>query len=308
VRVLAAVAVAAVLIGAPAVAQAAYSPKLSVAFQPATPSTAVGTTSTLTQAQGETANKTIRVHYPPQFGFNPGFAVTGCAADAEKANNCPAESQIGTDTAQTILGTSSGPVYLTTDFRLLLYLRTVNGLIQQKFVGYFRLSPDGGADTILDDLPNFPATSSSVTLEPGSKSMLLTPRACGTYTITGHFTSQKGEEATSTADVQIAGCDAEPHFSRVWLTGRGASARLEWALSDAGQSTVVQLQRVKTSHGIQSRRSLWSRVAGASKGTNSMAVGALRSGNYRFALRVKSARGVATDVGGITFAVGRRRR
>ena len=304
-RVRAAVGVAAVLIAAPAAAQAAYAPKLSVQFQPATSSTAAGVTSTLTQAQGETANKTIRVHYPAQFGFNPGFAVTGCPADAESANRCPAESQIGDVTAQTILGTSSGPVYLTTDFRLLLYLRTIEGLVQQKFVGYFRLSPDGGVDTVLDDLPNFPATSSSVTLQPGSKSMLLTPRTCGAYTITGHFTSQKEEEATSSADVQIAGCDSEPHFSRISLA-RGRVLR--WDLSDTGSSTIVQLQRVKASHGVQQRRLLWSRVGSASKGTNSMAIGALRAGNYRFGLRVKSARGIATDVGSIAFAVGRRAR
>jgi hypothetical protein len=297
-------AIVVLLAGAPATSEAAYAPKLSVTFQPATAGAPAGVTTTLTQAQGETANKTIRVHYPGDFGFNPGFAVSGCPPDAEKSNSCPADSQIGNATAETVLGASSGPVFLTTDFRILVYLRTLDGLVSEKFVGYFRLSPDGGSDTVLDDLPNFPSTSSSVTLDPGPKSLLLMPRTCGSYAIVGHFTSQRGEEATSTSSVQIGGCDSAPRISRVWR----AANRLYWNLTDAGSKTAIALQRLRTSHGIQWRRSLWSRTGSASRGVNSMPLARLAPGDYRFALKVSSAGGAPTDVSSLAFTVRRGRR
>src|SRR5205807_974313 len=139
---------------------------------------------------------------------------SGCPPSAESADSCPPESQIGTASADTSLGSFSGPVYFTPDFRLLIYLRSLAGLVQQKFVEYFQVTPDGGIDAIIDNLPNFSATSSTVTLQPGPRSPLLTPRECGAYTIEGHFTSQNGEQASSPATVQISGCQSLPSIER----------------------------------------------------------------------------------------------
>src|SRR5205807_1353461 len=166
----------------------------------------------------------------------------------------------------TVLGTFSGPVYFTSDFRLLIYLRGPGGTLQQKFIGYFQLAADGGVDAVIDNLPNFSATSSTVTLEPGPRSLLLTPAACGTYPIAGYFTSQNGEQARSTAQVRISGCDSQPYIVGVWL----APGKLHWELSDIGSRTKITLQRLKTIHGMQVRQVIWSRSGSAVKGPNSM--------------------------------------
>ena len=315
-----ALSLAALLMGGQAGAQASYAPALSVTFGPATPDTPASVTSTVTQAPGETANKTIRVHYPPQFGFNPGFAVVGCPPSAERADACPPESQIGTASAQTALGSFSGPVYFTPDFRLLIYYRGAAGLVAQRIVGYFQVTADGGVDAVVDNLPDVPATSSTITLDPGPKSPLLTPRACGRYTIVGHFTSQNEEQATSPSTVQIGPCDYPPAIDRSWLTpatltsatkpgAPAPTAILYWDLTAPGASTTVELQRVGTSNALEVRQPLWSKMVGASQGLNSMSFaaaagrGPLPPGDYRLALTVTDTRGVPSDSTAVTFTI-----
>ncbi len=291
-------------------AMASFSPQLSIAFQPSTASTAPAVASTLIYRPGDTPPKTIRVHYPPGFGFNPDFSVTGCAPAAESSDTCPASSQIGTASAETSLGEFSGPVYFTPDYRLLIYLRGASGLVQSKFVGYFQDAPDGGFDAVIDNLPNVPATSSSITLQGGTRSPLLTPAACGTYPIVGYFTSQNDEQATSTARVTVTGCDSQPLIERVWLSRatlsranqRGGSDTLRWELLATGGWTRVSLQRLRMIRGMQIRHTLWSRPAAASEGINSLTFKAtvrgrpLRPGHYQLVVAAFSTQGHPSDL------------
>jgi hypothetical protein len=300
----------------PGTAQASYSPTLSIAFQPATAATAPAVSSTLTYNPGDTPSKTIRIHYPPGFGFNPGFDVAGCSAAQESSNSCPASSQIGTAGAVTTIGNLSGPVYFTSDYRLLIYLSGPGGVAQSKFVGYFQDTPDGGFDAVIDNLPDFPASSSSISLEGGSRSPLLTPGICGTYPIVGHFTSQNGEQASSTATVHLTGCDTQPAFERAWVTPRSfrASARgpvgvLRWELSGPGARTTVWLERLLMRNGLEVRRTLWSRAAGATVGVNQLRFRAasgrrrLPPGRYAFVLAAYSQAGRPSDRATVPFAV-----
>jgi hypothetical protein len=299
-------------------AMASFSPQLSIAFQPSTASTAPAVTSTLTNRPGDTPPKTIRVHYPPQFGFNPDFGVSGCPPAAESSDSCPAASQIGTANAETSLGEFSGPVYFTPDYRLLIYLRGAGGLVQSKFTGYFQDAPDGGVDAVVDNLPDFPANSSSITLEGGTKSPLLTPGACGTYPIVGHFTSHNDDQATSTAQVTITGCDSQPTIGRVWLTHptlrhtqHGAGDTLHWELSATGGRTEVSLQRLRMIRGMQIRRTIWSRPRGASNGINSLNFNAsvrghpLSPGHYQLVVAVFSTQGHPSDLVSVALKVSR---
>jgi hypothetical protein len=278
----------------------------SIAFTPPTAATAPAVTSTLTYRPGDTPPKTIRVHYPPQFGFNPGFGATGCPPAAENSDSCPASSQIGTASAETSAGEFAGPVYFTPDYRLVIYLRGVGGVVQSKFIGYFQDAPDGGFDAVIDNLPNFPASSSSINLEGGSKSPLLTPAACRTYPIVGDFISQNGERATSTGHVTITGCDSYPTIGRVWLSHatlrHGASDTLYLELSAAGGDTRVSLERLRMIRGVEVQRTLWSRTAGASEGINSLSFKPsvrgrpLAPGRYQLVVAAFSTEGKPSDL------------
>lgn len=302
---------ASLLLASPSIALATYAPALSVTFQPPTAATAPAVIETLTNQPGDTPSKTIRIHYPPQFGFNPNFGVTGCPPAAEHSDSCPADSQIGSASAETTLGHFSGPVYFTPDYRILIYLRGVAGVVQSKFVGYFQDAPDGGFDAVLDNLPDVPSSSSSIRIEGGARSSLLTPAACGSYPIVGHFTSQNGEQATSTATVQISGCDSQPTIERAWLTRStlivtgshgAASDALHWTLSDVGARATVSLQRLKVIRGMEVPRTLWSRPASAQTGTNSLRFRAaagghpLHPGHYRLTVAVFSLQGHPSDL------------
>ncbi len=134
-----AVLVAVALLALPAPALAAYAPRLEVRVDPPTPDTAAALTATLRQEPGESANRREVVRFPPELRFNPGFAVRGCDRAQEAAETCPESSRIGTASAETEFGPFSGPVYLTDDFRTLVFLRGFAGLVQSKVEGAVRL-------------------------------------------------------------------------------------------------------------------------------------------------------------------------
>src|SRR3954471_13783107 len=68
----------------PAAAQAAYAPKLAVKIDPATPNQPVSIVSTITQASGETPNKTVKVSFPAGYTTNLSTA-TICTPEQEAA-------------------------------------------------------------------------------------------------------------------------------------------------------------------------------------------------------------------------------
>jgi hypothetical protein len=283
----------AALAAAPSV-EAAYQPTFSLHMSDTRPASAPAVTATLTQAQGEEASRRLAVRYPPQFGFNPGFAVRGCEPVEERADACPESSRIGSSRAVNLLGTFSGPVYLTADFRLLSYLRGLGGAVGERFEGKLYLHPDGSVEVVFDDLPNFPATLAETSVEGGSRGILLTPRQCGRYNVTGNFTSHGGEQVTAEVPIEVSGCPGRPVVMGLRVRPRRFSAwtTLSWRLSEPALRTSVSDQRLQRSRWRELRRL----VGPARIGANSLRISRrnLRAGRYRFVLRAVGRSGLVS--------------
>jgi hypothetical protein len=298
-------AVLMLLAAAPA-AQAAYDPRFSMKIDPTTPGSPVAITASVTQASGESATASQRVRFPPSFGFNPAFDVVPCPKAAEDAQSCPESSRIGNASAQTTLGEFTGPVHLTEDYRLVIFLRGLGGAVTQVVQGYFVLHPDGSVETVMDGLPNMQSTSGSIALMGGSKSTLLTPRTCGTHTVTAVFESHDRDRAERSAAISIAGCDTRPRFVVAAATPsrvrrRSARTVLAWRLADSGSATAVSIRRVVRSGRFDRLREELSLRAGAREGANRLALDLRRNGkplppgDYLVHLTAVSAQGRETD-------------
>lgn len=291
-------AVAAALI-VPAGAAAAYAPTLAIELGSTEPKAAPSLVTTVTQAAGESATRQVRVRYPVQFGFNPSFAVVGCTPAEEETGTCPEASRIGSARAQTSLGSFSGEVHLTTDFRLAIFLRDATGLIEMEIVGTIHVLEDGTREVVLDNLPDVPSTFSEVALEGGSKGILLNPRNCGTYSVSAQFASHAGEVATAERPVEIAGCRTGPRISGLRVRPQrfasidgssgspNAGATVSWRLSENADRTEIALQRRKP----ESWRQLTTLRGPGDAGLNELRLtGRLRGralppGGYRVVLR-----------------------
>jgi hypothetical protein len=274
--------------------EAAYQPAFSLRMSDTRPASAPAVTATLTQAPGESASRRLAVRFPPQFGFNPDFAVRGCEPAAERADACPESSRIGSSRAVNLLGTFSGPVYLTADFRLLSYLRGLGGAVGQRFEGKLYLGPDGSIEVVFDDLPNFPTTLAETAVDGGSRGLLLTPRQCGRYRVTGSFTSHSDEHVTSDVPVEITGCHARPVILglRARRPRSGTSTTLSWRLSAPALRTSVSVQRLARSRWREARRL----VGPGRRGVNRLRISGrnLRAGRYRFVLRAVARSGLVS--------------
>ena len=215
-----AAAFAAALLLVPAAAHAAYAPKLDVKIDPATPSTPPAITSTITQAAGETASKTVRVSFPAGFTApNPPVMVDICTAEQEAARACPEGSQIGK--ANATASVIALPVQLTgtvhyggvVDNKIHLIVFLDNAMLNQHVTvdGFVEVRPtDFGFDTVFDGLPDQLTTSFTLALDGAPRSLAVNPVKCGDYDFAGAFTSQKGEQATSSSTVTISGCKTPP--------------------------------------------------------------------------------------------------
>jgi len=213
---LAAAFAAALVLALPASAPAAYAPKLSVKIDPATPSTPPAITSTVTQANGETASKTVRVSFPAGFTAPSEPVVLGiCSSDQEAAHQCPDDSKIGT--ANATASVIALPVELTgtvhyggvVDNKIKLIVFLDNEMLNQHVTvdGFVEIRPsDFGFDTVFDNLPNTLTTSFTLALDGAPRSLAVNPVKCGDYDFKGGFTSQNGEQASSTSTVKITGC------------------------------------------------------------------------------------------------------
>jgi hypothetical protein len=285
-RGLLALVVCAPLALAPA-ANAAYDPHFSLELSDTRPASAPAITSTLTQRSGESANRRIAVRFPPQFGFNPAFSVSGCTAAEERASACPESSRLGSERVESMLGSFSGPVYLSEDFRLLVYLRGLAGAVQQKYEGKLYLHPDGGVEIVFDNLPNVSATLAEIATGGGSRGLVLTPLDCGRYNVTGTFTSHSGDTVERVLPIAIRGCAEAPLITRPRARPRRFRRRtlLSWRLSEAGRRTTVSVQRLRGGEWRELRR-----LRGPARaGGNRLRVSGrrLHPGRYRFVLRAE---------------------
>jgi hypothetical protein len=284
-------------------AHAAYDPRFAMTVDPATPASPTAITGTVTQASGESATRTQRVHYPPSFGFNPGFDAQLCTRAAEDAQACPEASAIGTAAVQTSFGEFTGSVHLTEDYRLVIFLRGFGGLAPaQKVEGRLEVHPDGSVETVMTDLPDVASTSGRIALLGGSKSLVLTPRTCGQHVVRAVFTSHRDEVVERTAPLAIAGCDTHPRFVI-------ASARppLVWRLDERGSATQISIRRLVRSGRLDRLREVLSLHGPAAAGVNRVAVPLrkLPTGDYRARLTVLSAQGRATDAITVRFRIRR---
>jgi hypothetical protein len=201
-------------LAAPAAAQAAYAPKLEVQVTPTdNPGGGIVFGTTVFQAGDEDATKSAVVHLPVGVAFNLKSlnALTPCKATERDAKACPENSRIGDAAADTSVGQLTGGVYLGEKVEIYIILRNPTlallGLEPKPIVGRTVFRPDGGADTVLDDLPtDATATRFQLTFRGPPKAILNSPRICGRRPFTGDFTSKNGAKVSSTAFVTFTGC------------------------------------------------------------------------------------------------------
>jgi hypothetical protein len=245
-------------LGVPAAAQAAYAPKLAVQVTPTdNPGGGIVFSSTVTQSSDEDATKTAVVHLPVGVAFNLQTLnpITPCKPSERDAKACPDGSQIGTATADTTVGQLNGNVYLGEKIEIYIILRNPTlallGQEPKPIVGRTVFRPDGGADTILDDLPtDVTPTRFQLTFKGPPKSILNSPRICGKLPFSGDFTSKNGAKVTSTSFVTFTGCRPPGvALSNVRLSPgtvrQGRNASLSYELNRAAQVEVTVRRRGK---------------------------------------------------------------
>ncbi|MDQ6914209.1 MAG: hypothetical protein M3155_00170 [Actinomycetota bacterium] len=257
-RACGALTIAVALLGAPAAAHAAYAPKLSISVDPKTTGARVALTSTITQAVGEEANRTVRVHFPLGFGFD--LSALGRLQRCADPANCPPASRLGAASADTPLGAFSGDVFLGEFPKLYVTLHhPAVSLFDQHLTGTTEFRADGGIDVVFDNLPNLPTARFTLALDGPPTSVLVAPRNCGDYEFTADFVSQSGVRTTGSATATIdAGCPA-PAFglSAVSVSPtsvvRGRTVRVRFTLPIAARYEVT-VRRMNTSRVRQRRR------------------------------------------------------
>jgi hypothetical protein len=306
---------AAAALATPRGSVAAYAPNFSVELGSPAPGIAPSVTTTVTQSEGETATRTVRVHYPPQFGFNPSFSAPGCTPAQEQAAQCPPASRIGSAEAATGLGRFAGEVYFTSDYRLAIFLRDFTGLLVTEVVGTFRVLEDGTREVALENLPDVPATSSVVALEGGSRGLLLTPENCAVYKVRALFESHEGEAVTTESPIEIAGCEGRlliealrvrpRHFSAPDGRSGNRGATLSWRLTRSAAWTDIAVER--RAEGSWRRITTLRGSAGAGQNElhlpGRLPARAQRPGRYRVVLRAVAADGARSPSRATQFRI-----
>lgn len=301
---------AALALLAPATAHAAYAPKLSVQIDPTTPRAAPAVTSTITQASGETASKTVQVAFPK--GFSPpttAVQLQACSSDQEANRACPAESKMGDAEADAspgghFTGTVDYGGFVNGKTKLIVFLSNGISLFDQTIEGFVEITPNGFVTTF-DNLPNVLTTSFVLKLDGAPRSLLTNPAACGQYTFTADFTSQQGEKAGASSPVQITDCPLPPlRIDSVRLARskirRGRSTTLRIALSEPA-SVVVTVRRPS---GARLKTYVLDGQAGANR-LRGIGRG-LRAGRYRVDVRAITTDGRRARTRHVTLRIVRR--
>lgn len=275
----------------PARAVAAYAPHLAVTISPTAAGSHVALTTTLTQASGEDANRSVRFHMP--VGFTLDGAALGSLTACDDPSSCSTSSRIGTASAETPLGSFTGGVYLGTSQRFFVELDGPVPPLNYRFTGTTSTRPDGGIDASFDQLPSFPTTRLQLALDGSPRSFLVAPTSCGDYEFSANFVSQNGAQSVDSSLVAVAGdCGSTPAFAmsgagvspRSWRRGRttalrfvlSAPAQVEVTIRRVGSRRVLQRRRRSAAAGL-------TRLAGLARG--------LRAGHYVIRVRALSSDG-----------------
>jgi hypothetical protein len=149
--------------------------------------------------------------------------------------------------------------------------QTLNGTVASTPQGFL---------TTFDNLPNILTTSLTLRLDGAPRTLLVSPDTCGPFTISGDFTSQNGERATSSTTVTVAGCPPPvPRISAVKVTPRhpraGQALRVSYRLSEAAPLTVRIRQLAPR------RRVVLTKRISAPAGTGSLRLRGRGVGRYR---------------------------
>lgn len=302
-------AVAALCAVVPASAQAAYAPTLDIDLDTGERGAVPAITSTITQASGETATRSVTLVFPAGFESNLDVRLTPCTADEEAAEACPEESRIGS--AQAVSGgiELTGPIALSTEggqLRVLVFLQGLGGLVKQKLVGTVEVGSDNRIKTVFSNLPNTLVTSTTLRFRGGDRGLVRNPPSCGPAVFRGAFTSHSGEEAIAESAVDITGCPTKPVITQAAVRpGRVRAGRgvvVSWRLSEAIRGTRVIVER-------RAPRGGWYRVASlvgsGRQGGNRVTVSGrrLRPGSHRVSLRATNEAGIASDPRRVPFLV-----
>jgi hypothetical protein len=245
-------AVLGALAGLPATASAAYAPKIGITINPTNkPNAFIALTSVVTQAGDEEPTKSARVHFPPgvSISIDQLGRTESCSPAQRDAETCPAGSRLGTATADTGVGTLTGGVYLGQASTIFIYLKNATlallGQEPKPITAHTEFRPDGGTDTVLDDLPtDITATRFELALDGPPRSILVAPEVCGVYKFSGDFVSKSGVKASSATSVTFTNCPpVAPELSKVKLSRRsvrvGTNVAISYELSRASQVEVT---------------------------------------------------------------------
>lgn len=196
-----------------------YSPNITLAQDTTAPGRPFALTATVSQADDEAHNKSIRVDFPKGIGINIGSTVTPCTADAAARRQCPESSRMGTASATSRLlpepgllpgnDLLEGPVYLTgfEGSKLSLSIQ-LSGFVDLTINGTAGLNPDSTLTASFDNLPQVPIRTFTLSLFGGEKSMITNPEDCGSHSSLATFTSHSGKVETVEAPLQVTGCPA----------------------------------------------------------------------------------------------------
>jgi hypothetical protein len=290
-------------------ATAAYAPKLDVKIDPATPSQPVAITSVITQAGGETPNKTVKVSFPAGFGTNPAAKIGSCTPEQEAARACPEDTKIGDAKATAAVGGAvpldlSGPVHYggpqpDSTIKIIVFLSdSLNLQPQPPIEGFVSVrKTDNGFDTLFDNLPNTLTTNFTLAFSGANLALTQTPAKCGTYTFKAQFTSQNGEQTTGSSDTKISGCiPTPPRMGQIGFTAEkvrpGKSTTIDFTLSE--DASVVVDVKARAKH----RKRLLTRALAGKQGTNELRIKVPRkakAGRYKVTV-------TATDEDGLKAA------
>jgi hypothetical protein len=180
-------------------AHAAYAPKLAVSVAPTDrPGRTVAFTSVVTQAADEEPTRSARLKFPVGFGYDLAALqrVTACTPAQRDARACPQSSRLGTATANALGQTLSGGVHLGETATIYIFLDNPTlrmlGREPKPIVARTEFRPDGGTDTVLDELPtDFTATRFELALDGPPKSVLTAPPTCGAHSFVAEFTGDR---------------------------------------------------------------------------------------------------------------------